>query len=284
MNFRISVFTLLTTLLLFGCDSQVGPGDDTTQSLELSLSISPDVSNAAAKAGSGFAGLVLFDGTNTLDISSVGIVLRKIELEKVDGFDCDEFDDDAEEGGENENESSESLDHSDDCEEFETGPVLLEPSLDGSVEHVTSIQIPEGMYNELEFDIHKINGDSQEGIDFLQLHPEYDGVSIRVMGTYNDVSFVFEQDLDEEQEIEFNAPLEIRPDSAPTNITLHMDIATWFATVPGMFVDPAEANYGGLHESLVEENIKRSIDVFEDDDHDGHDDDDDNDGDESDDD
>jgi hypothetical protein len=37
-------------------------------------------------------------------------------------------------------------------------------------------------------------------------------------------------------------------------------------------VDPATGNKGGANESLVKENIKQSIEAFEDENHDGHDD------------
>lgn len=127
-----------------------------------------------------------------------------------------------------------------------------------------------GFIKELEFDIHKVGG--EEDIDFVNAHPAFDGISIRVEGTFNDVSFVFTQDLDEEQEIEFDSPIEISADTGVTNITLHLDLSTWFVTNTGVLVDLAMANDGGAYEGLVEENIKNSIDVFEDDDHDGHDD------------
>ena len=255
MKSNIGALALVAILLMTGCDSQSGSNDAGTQTLELSVSIAPNFPNGVAKGGSG---LELTDGTNTLDIMYVGVVLREIELERVEGFDCDAFDDDQPSHEENE------------CEEFETGPLLLEPALDGSVEHVASIEIPEGFYKELEFDIHKVGG--EEDIDFVNAHPAFDGISIRVEGTFNDVSFVFTQDLDEEQEIEFDSPIEISADTGVTNITLHLDLSTWFVTNTGVLVDPAMANDGGAYEGLVEENIKNSNDVFEDDDHDGHDD------------
>ena len=40
----------------------------------------------------------------------------------------------------------------------------------------------------------------------------------------------------------------------------------------GNLVDPATANADGPNEELVENNIQRSLNVFEDDDHDGEDD------------
>ena len=268
MKSNIGALALVAILLMTGCDGQSGSNDAGTQTLELSVSVAPNFPNGVAKGGSG---LELTDGTNTLDIMYVGVVLREIELERVEGLDCDLFDDDEFGDDHSEGGDSDEGEHDDDCEEFETGPFLLEPALDGSVEHIASIEIPEGFYNELEFDIHKVS--DEEDIDFIAAHPEFEGISIRVDGTFNGVSFVFTQDLDEEQEIEFDTPIEISANAGPANITLHLDLATWFVTDLGDLVDPATANSGGDNEGLVERNIKHSIDVFEDDDRDGHDDD-----------
>lgn len=268
MKSNIGALAVVAILLMTGCDSQSGSNDAGTQTLEISVSVAPNFPNGVAKGGSG---LELTDGTNTLDIMYVGVVLREIELERVEGLDCDLFDDDEFGDDHSEGGDSDEGEHDDDCEEFETGPFLLEPALDGSVEHIASIEIPEGFYNELEFDIHKVS--DEEDIDFIAAHPEFEGISIRVDGTFNGVSFVFTQDLDEKQEIEFDTPIEISANAGPANITLHLDLATWFVTDLGDLVDPATANSGGDNEGLVERNIKHSIDVFEDNDRDGHDDD-----------
>jgi hypothetical protein len=54
-----------------------------------------------------------------------------------------------------------------------------------------------------------------------------------------------------------------------TELTLFLDLSPWFADGQGSLVDPRTATDGGANQSLVENNIKRSIDVFEDRDHDG---------------
>ena len=63
-------------------------------------------------------------------------MVREIELERLFSDDCDLV-----EGP------------SDGCEEFETGPFLLELPLDGTVDQVFSIDVPPDTYDELEFDI-----------------------------------------------------------------------------------------------------------------------------------
>ena len=46
---------------------------------------------------------------------------------------------------------------------------------------------------------------------------------------------------------------------------------SWFRDGSGALVEPTSANKGGLNEGLVKENIKNSIDAFEDEDEDGDD-------------
>jgi hypothetical protein len=62
------------------------------------------------------------------------------------------------------------------------------------------------------------------------------------------------------------------------DLTLLVDISTWFNSAGSALIDPATANVGGVNELLVRGNIRTSFKAFEDDnhngedDHDGHDD------------
>lgn len=108
-------------------------------------------------------------------------------------------------------------------------------------------------------------------------HSDFKGVSIRVDGTFNGGLFVFLQDLNEDQEMNLNPPLKVPGEdgSGSINLTLSVDVATWFVNTDGSLIDPEAANKGNEFESVVEDNIENSIDVFEDDDRDGDDDNDD---------
>ena len=161
------------------------------------------------------------------------------------------------------------------CEEFEIGPFLLELPLDGSVIGIGDVDVPPGFYDELEFEVHKPSDDTPDDLAFLEAHPEFKDVSIRVEGVFNGGDpFTFLQDLNEDQEIDLDPPLEVTAESPPLNLTLEFDVSVWFRDGSGILVDPVSANKGGENEDLVEENIKRSIELFEDDDRDGHRDDD----------
>ena len=244
------LFAIVTLVTATACGDATGPEDGTMLTLSLVTPAPP-----ASPAPGLHSVVTQTDGSNTLEFTRVALVMREIELELASGDGCDDMGD---------------ID--DDCEEFEVGPLLLELPLDGSVSHVVSIEIPAGTYDEIEFDIHK--AELPEDQAFLAQHPDFEGVSIRVEGTWNSEVFVFLQDLDEEQEIELNTPLVIGEESEANNVTLEMDIGTWFLGEGGLLVDPRTANDGGENEGLVEHNIKQSIEAFEDDDEDGEDDDD----------
>ena len=189
-------------------------------------------------------------GGDTIVITSAELVLREIELKRVDIADCDSAVDD------------------DGCEEFEAGPVLVSLPLTPGVETEFELDIPPASYSEIEFDIHKVEDDPAD-ILFLQQHPEFDNLSIRVEGTFNGAAFLYLSDLGVEQELDLAPPLVIDEGNGVTNITILVDLDGWFRDQAGGLIDPAQANEGGQYKSLVEENIKESMEAFEDDDRNG---------------
>ncbi len=240
--------------------ASLGPNAETAA---VSLSFFVPQAPAAAVSFDGPQGVITqnVDG-DVLVIDRVQMVVREIELKRQ--FEICEDDS----SGDN-----------DDCEEFEVGPFLADLPLDGSTAMSFSIVVPDGVYDELEFEIHKPEDDSSEDIEFLLDHPEFKDVSIRVEGTFNGEAFLFLQDLNEDQEMNLNPALEVpgMDGPGPINLTLSVDVSTWFVNVDGSLIDPESANKGNEFESLVEDNIENSIDVFGDDDRDGDDDSDDDD-------
>jgi hypothetical protein len=252
---------VLRTLIAIGlvaglaaCSDGVGPSDDAT----ISLSFTTRAGEAAAAPGYSASVMAdtLVDDTNTLVITKGEIVLREIELEHEDSDGCDSMMDD------------------DGCEEFETGPILVDLPLNGSVETEVTIAPPAGTYDELEFEIHKVSEDDAVDAAFRADYPHMAGKSIRVEGTFNGEAFVYETDLDVEQEFDLVPPITVSDTTTAVNVTVLLDLNQWFRNGSGNLVNPETGNAGGINESLIKENIKRSVEAFEDDDHDGHDDDD----------
>jgi hypothetical protein len=233
---------------LAACSDGAGPGQP---GVGLSFATRP----AAAVPAPGLSASVmgadtLEDGANTLIITRAEIVLREIELERVDGDDCEA-----------------AVNH-DDCQEFEAGPILLDLPLGPGAEQAVLVQVPVGSYDEIDFEIHQVSTGDQEDAAFRTQYPHMAGKSIRVEGNYNGTPFVFESDLDVEQEFDLAPPLEVT-DTTATNITVRLDITQWFRAQNGSYLDPADGNVGGRYESLIKENIKQSVEAFEDHDGDG---------------
>lgn len=244
--------TLLAPLVvmgLVGCSDGAGPNGGQ----QVTLSVATGLAAPAAASSDSVT-----SGGHTLVFDQVELVLREIELKRV----FDDCHDD----------SSGSGSSDDDCEEFATGPILLDLPLGEGPARVVTIEADTGTYREVEFEIHKPEDDPGDD-QFLRDHPDFRKVSIRARGRFDGESFVYQTDLDVEQEYDLVPPLVVGGGTA-TNVTLVVTIGDWFR-VRGVLVNPLQALKGQAFESEVTENIKRSFKVFEDRDRDGRDDDDD---------
>lgn len=214
-----------------------------------SAPLAAPASIAAARAAAALDD-TLISGSDTLIITRAEIVLRQIDLKRIDVTNCDLGLDD---GG---------------CQEFEAGPVLVSLPLSPGAEVEFELDVPPGTYSEIEFEIHKVENEPSD-ITFLQTHPEFDGLSIRVTGTFRGNSFLFESDLGVEQKLALTPALIVAEGIGSINVTVFVDLDAWFRDPTGGLLDPDTGNKGGQNESLIKDNIKDSMEAFEDDDHDG---------------
>ncbi len=236
-----SLIWLAAAAFLGACGSGTGP-DGTSVSLSLSGGAAgPNLAIVAADT--------MRVGQDELILSSVEIVLREIRLKRVDVLDCDV---------EPEPEG---------CEKFETAAILATIPLDGSAQQVFSIEIDPGEYDRVEFNVHKVSDDVEDAA-FREQYPDLVGTSVRVRGLYNGSEFTFTSDLNDKQEYQLVPPITVT-DGTATNVTLHLDLSDWFTDATGALVDPVSASKGGVNENTVRDNIRTSIDVFEDGDRDG---------------
>lgn len=236
--------------LAAACGDGTGPGSDGT----VSLSFTTQPGGSAAQLSQ----TALLDETITLGgdvivITRAQIVLREIELKLQNDDGCESL----------------GMNDDDGCEEFSTDAMLVDLPLNGQVATEITIVPDPGVYDEIDFEVHKPESGGDDDA-FLALHSDFEGVSIRVQGTFNGESFTYESDLDVEQENQLNPPLAITETGVGTNVTMHVDLSTWFRNGTSL-VDPRTANKGGANEGIVKENIKTSFKAFEDEDRDGND-------------
>jgi len=155
----------------------------------------------------------------------------------------------------------------DDTLDFEFEQPFVQDLMAGSsnIYEIGTFQVPFGSYKEMEIEVDDLK--AEDGAVYTQ-NPELQDLSIRVEGYLNgdtNNTFVFTSDLDEEQEREFNPLLIVDENSPSTSIVLTIDMDTWFMDGNGTPLDPGSPS----NESIIENNIKNSIDVFEDEDDDG---------------
>jgi hypothetical protein len=238
-------------LSLGACSDSGSPSSQSQLNFNLSTQAAPIAAAGASLAVVGTPE-TFTDGTNTLIINQVQLVLREIELHRagmtsdcVNGVD-------------------------DDCEELEIGPLLVDLPLGSpGAARTFSVQIAPGTYDKVEFEIHKPSGSSDAA--FVQANPLFQDVSVRVTGTYNGADFIYAGDF--EAEMEFNLVPELTVgETAATDLTLFANLDSWFRDPSGSLLSPETANPGSANQILVEQHIKSSLDSFEDDDHDGRDD------------
>lgn len=236
---------LLGSALLGACSSASGPssaGKQVAFQLATVKAPSAPATGSALVAGQEVIGA----GSDTIVVTSAQLVLRKIELERaVASPVCDT-----------------TANVEDDCAELDAGPVLLDLPLGGGAQRSFSVAIDTGSYGKIKLEIHKPSGSEVPG---------FDGVSIKLAGTYNGTPFTFTSDLDVEQEFSFNPPLPVT-DSTGAHLTLFVDLSAWFVNGTGGLLDPATASIGGPNEGIVKSAIETSFHAFEDEDHNGGDD------------
>jgi hypothetical protein len=242
-----NILSLLTAAaLVAGCSDSVAPGSQVSLSFSGGLAAASPNPGFSAAASAGAAALV---------ITKAEVVLREIELKRVEIVNCDV------------------VPEPEGCEEFEVGPVLIDVPVDGTTATEVAIDIEPGLYDELEFEIHKVSGSDEEDAVFVAAHPQMADLSIRVEGTFDGVPFTFTTDLDVEQEHDLVPAIEITENTGSSNVTVSLGLSQWFLDAGGNVLDPNTGNKGGENESLIKENIKQAIEAFEDKDRDGEEDD-----------
>jgi len=268
----------LTGLALAGalaaCSDSAGPGAGTQVTFHLVGSRSP-----AAVPGVALLGDTIGTATDTLVLDTVQLVLRDIRFQRINEDQCDgEMDQDLHapvalhhDDGEDDGDDG----HSDACESFNAGPFLLDVPLGPDIARAFSVAVDTGTFDRLRIKVHKPEDDDGDPKDiaFLAAHPEFQGVSIRVTGSFNGTPFGFTSDLDAEQRMDLVPPLVVADSVTNVDVTIKVDVRRWFVDGAGGLVDPASAAPGGPNDHLVRDNIENSFRAFRDDDHDGEDDD-----------
>jgi len=185
----------------------------------------------------------------TIDVQRVRLNVGRLKLEGSTGTDGDhdDGDDDDADGGQGEVDEV----------EIRQGPFLIDLKASdlsaGAVTKVFDAQVPAGTYEELKLEIFP-----SAALPDASLQP----ASVIVDGTIADgTPFSFASALVARQKKEGSFVV----GGSTANFTLLIDPQQWFGTAAAP-LDPTDPS----NRAAIEANIRRSLDVFQDDDHSGH--------------
>jgi hypothetical protein len=239
-----------------------------SKSINISFASIPVLPGAAGQLNAGLAAhgdllaspgatgnaLIATSGNDTLSITKAELVLSKVELTQSTGMDCDD-DDQAVPPG---------------CTEIERHFVLVDLPTDTAVQTLINANIPAGTYASLEARLRvPRTSDDSAAAAFLAAHPDLAGANVLVQGTFRGQPFTYLGKVDTRFELTFSPPVTV--DTTGVNVTIHVDVTTWFRDGTGALLDPSTANSGGANAALVTNNIQRSFRAVRDDERDGHD-------------
>lgn len=244
------------------------------------ISFSATIGSAGALAStSGPAASLVVTGTGgSVRIDTAQIVLARLKLASntacsaTTGDDADDSDkaDTAKADTAHAEPSPASNDESD-CEPVNLGPVLVNLPLDGTTKVILDALVPAGTYTGLRAKLEAVEDDDDGASPFLTAHPNFKGVSVRVVGAFTDAGgtahpFTFTSDAEAVVRMEFPTPVTVG--AATSNLTIDVNVASWFKDASGAVTDPTNS----ANQGAIEKAIRESLRAFEDDDHDGTDD------------
>jgi hypothetical protein len=142
----------------------------------------------------------------------------------------------------------------DDTADFEVENVIVNLPLDGSPLTVTQFEVPEGLYDELEFKIKRRpyhTGVITNDPDFDEGNRKY---ALIIRGTLNGEDFLFRSDKVFKVDLDLNPHLQINS-GVDTELMISIDVEKWFVGKNGRDLDPTNHR----DTQLIEQNIRKSF-------------------------
>jgi hypothetical protein len=236
--------------VLVGC---TGTAPKASQPLSLSVTTRSASTASLPATSTVSASIQIGTGANSLTINQAQIVLSKIELSPSG--------------------TCATASEKDDCDELQAGPAIVDLPVDGTTKVVLDGAVPPGKYNGLHAKLDAVKPDEDEpGVSaFLVAHPDWKGISVKVTGVFTDAksqthNFTFASEADAEIEAAFQPAITVA--TSTSNITVSVDVASWFKDKAGAVIDPTDP----ANARPIDHNVQRSFRTFEDHDRDGIDD------------
>jgi len=257
------------------------------------ISVSAAIASAGVRPSSAAisADLIVTGEGGSVKISSAQIVLSRLKLANNDPCAADsddveepedsvehsavhdpaDVDNDDHDQGEDHDDQGEDQDEESGCAPIKAGPALVDLPLDGTTKVVLDALVPAGTYTRLQAKLDAVDSDDNGAGDFLAAHPEFAGLSVKVVGVFTDaggtnLALTFTSGLRAVMNMRFDSPVTVG--AGTTNLTIDVDVSSWFKDAAGAIIDPTSSE----NQHAIERNIRASLRAFRDDNHDGDDD------------
>ncbi len=203
---------------------------------------------------------------DVLLVSKAQLVVRNVKLKSASAACADDSDD---ESSSSSNATSRRKDD-DDCVAIRVGPYLVDVPVNGADGARVTVNVPAGTYSSIRLWLHKVTSSDSADLAFRQANPDFRDISLRLQGTFNGTPFIFVNDVNAKLTVPLAAPLVVG--TGGDNVTVTIDLSTWFLRPSGGLYSPAAANTSGQIRAQVQNNIRGAFRAFKDQDKDGRED------------
>jgi hypothetical protein len=277
----------LSALALAACESGTGPSSGNMVGVGFQLARTSGATALVAPAAAGPAGSTAAVGTvPTITTSAAGmriardgdvllvtkaqLVVRNVKLKSATAVCSDDDDDETTGRSSSSSSGSSSRDDDDDCAEIRVGPYLVDVPVNGADGARVAVEVPAGTYSSIRLWLYKVTSSDSADVAFRQANPTFRDISLRLEGTFNGTPFVFVNDVNAKLTVPLTEPLVVG--TGGDDVTVTIDLSTWFLRSSGGLYSPAAANTPGQVRAQVQNNIRNAFRAFRDDDKDGRED------------
>lgn len=201
---------------------------------------------------------------DVLLVSKAQLVVRNVKLKSASAACADDSDD------ESSSSSSSSRKDDDGCVAIRVGPYLVDVPVNGADGARVAVNVPAGTYSSIRLWLHKVTSSDSADLAFRQANPDFRDISLRLEGTFNGTPFIFVNDVNAKLTVPLATPLVVG--TGGDNVTVTIDLSTWFLRPSGGLYSPASANTSGQIRAQVQNNIRGAFRAFKDQDKDGRED------------
>ena len=213
------------------------------------------------------AGMTITRDGDVLVVTKAQLVVRNVKLKSATAV-CSDDNDDEKTG--KSSSSSARREDDDDCAEIRAGPFLVNVPVNGADGARVAVAVPAGTYTSIRLWLHKVTSGDAADVAFRQANPDFRDISLRLEGTFNGTPFNFVNDVNAKLTVPLTKPLVIG--TGGDDVTVSIDLSTWFLRSSGGLFSPAAANTPGQVQAQVQNNIRNAFRAFKDKNKDGRED------------